>query len=166
MNQPDSPEFTEILNRLPRWHLLTPGVDVWREGDQFYDWAEYDDWFDCLNDMVGSITGQAVTTCESEEGDAAIGRRPIPEHVRRSEAWWALYNKLATVGPGELAFYFESKEPDYGGLAIILFESTFSHRGFEARSVAELAIPILGGEAEIIKNLQEGPGAYMRWVLE
>ena len=26
-------------------------------------------------------------------------------------------------------------------------------------------IPCLGGEAEIIKNLQEGPGAYMRWVL-
>lgn len=32
MNRPDSPEFTEILNRVPRWHTLTPGVDVWREG--------------------------------------------------------------------------------------------------------------------------------------
>lgn len=178
MNQPDSPEFTEILNRLPRWHLLTPGVDVWREGDQFYDWAEYDDWFDCLNDMVGSITGQAVTTCESEEGDAAIGRRPIPEHVRRSEAWWALYNQLATVAPIPrfdqahsqfiVTLYADHSGDDNPSAVLdVEEESQFNGlRGFNGSSKAYAALKVLGGEQEIIKNLQEGPGAYMRWVLE
>lgn len=33
MTHPDSPEFLAILERVPRWHMLTPGVDVWREGD-------------------------------------------------------------------------------------------------------------------------------------
>lgn len=27
MTHPDSPEFLAILERVPRWHMLTPGVD-------------------------------------------------------------------------------------------------------------------------------------------
>ncbi len=94
MNQPDSPEFTEIFNRVPRWHMLTPGVDVWREGDE-EAMAQHSNLADAKElsiidwDLHGYEIGHVL-------GGFAVGRRPIPENVRRSMAWHYLFRKLGS----------------------------------------------------------------------
>lgn len=161
MTHPDSPEFLAILERVPRWHMLTPGVDVWREGDEVGNY---------INHEIGT-EWEAIEN-SAFYGDKIVGlsRRPVPEHVRRSEAWWALYNQLATVTPNEYRFsldlwYGRAIAPNVHGRNT-LDAANFGYGCFETREAALAAIPILGGEAEIIKNLEEGPGAYMRWILE
>jgi hypothetical protein len=163
MNQPDSPEFTEILNRVPRWHMLTPGDKI-KKGDQGYFRFM---WVDATQGF-----GETIETNEDPM------RRPIPENVRRSEAWWALYNKLTTVAPVPrfdqahsqfiVTLYADHSGDDNPSVVLdVEEESQFNGlRGFNGSAAAYSAIRALGGEAEIIKNLQEGPGAYMRWILE
>lgn len=86
----DSHEFTAILNRVPMWHMLTPLVDKWKDGDEYLLVAGFNKkWSPILREQM---YGYPVS-------DETIFRRPIPESVRRSVAWWALYNKLATVAP-------------------------------------------------------------------
>lgn len=157
MTHPDSPEFLAILERVPRWHMLTPDDKI-QDGDYKIEAGNIGQGQEVFMDKIH--------WAESPENLPFVFRT-IPEHVRRSEAWWALYNQLATVAPnGEgFAMYINSY-----GLALDTSMKCHGIRKFEIsdsdRELFQERISILGGEAEIIKNLQEGPGAYMRWVLE
>ena len=161
----DSSKFLAILERVPRWHMLTPG-DVLQKGDEYFADGR---WFEEQQGWFGQIIDIRMS--------AFTHRRPIPEHVRRSEAWWALYNQLATVAPIPrfdqahsqfiVTLYADHSGDDNPSAVLdVEEESQFNGlRGFNGSAEAYSAIRALGGEAEIIKNLQEGPGAYMRWVL-
>lgn len=156
MTHPDSPEFLAILERVPRWHMLThrkkcdscDGTGGFtRDGEN----NEFDDNYEIIE-------------CAECGGVGTIQERmKIPEHVRRSEAWWALYNQLATR-PAWARFELDLQDKTW---PLSIYASTIitGIRGFSSGDEIESSIPILGGETEIIKNLQEGPGAYVRWVL-
>lgn len=68
--------------------MLTPGVDVWRDGDEslengyaFDSGADFEPHPYPKGHIVGGFN---------------IGRRPIPENVRRSMAWHHLFRKLGS----------------------------------------------------------------------
>jgi hypothetical protein len=152
----DSKQFTEILNKVPRWRYLTPGDKINRDTDQYIELGvKYDDWAD-------ANLADGDDACDYPSSNTIV-RRPIPESVRRSMAWWALYNQLATVSqksPAYRLFVTSENKVNLG------FESTSHLRGIAGvYSNALKLFPILGGEQEIIKNLSEGDGAYMRWAL-
>ena len=156
----DSKEFTAILSRVPKWHMLTPGKDRWEE-----------------NDKVPGPAGISLNVC-SEDIDAVSdcwSMREIPEHVRRSEAWWALYNRLATVAPIPrfdqahsqfiVTLYADHSGDDNPSAVLdVEEESQFNGlRGFNGSAEAySQGSRLRSGDN---KNLQEGPGTYMRWVL-
>lgn len=166
MTHRDSPEFLAILGRVPRWHMLTPGVDVWRENDEYLPSKQNAEWVNAW-EAYGRYGIKEIASVFSSRA-----RRPVPEHVQRSEAWWALYNQLATVAPiprfdqALSRFIITMYDVDDVHLDVEEESEIGGLRGFNGSSEAFAAIKALGGEAEIIKNLQEGPGAYMRWVLE
>ena len=159
MTQSDSPEFLAILERVPRWHMLTPGEQI-KDGDKIWQ----------PGDQVSGVWRKviAIGTVNSRPF-----RRHIPEHVRRSEAWWALYNQLATIKPDKRGWLMghdrmipeRTETPDAFEVFAHVVLVNYGLPKFTDDLDWRDAIDILGGEAEIIKNLQEGPGAYMRWVL-
>jgi hypothetical protein len=83
-----------------------------------------------------------------------IGLRPAPEPIRRSAAWWALYNSLATIAPRGHGFIYASIGED----ALSINGPTYlaGIRKFNHRKLAESAIPILGGAETITHYLSEG----------
>lgn len=145
MNQPDSPEFTEILNRVPRWHMLTPGADVWWDGDEILG-AKYTDtqepaWIT----PTQSVIGKAITT-------SLPCRRPIPENVRRSEAWFQLLADVCREHSGN---------PDY---TLVLYACLSQGATISGIFGPDLAGK-LGTDDDCEQFMEEGPGAYMRWIL-
>lgn len=65
----------EALSMVPTHWLLTPGVDVWQDGDEYGC-----DWIKAPSGFIGVIKpGFSV-------------RRPIPQHVREALAVTALQN--------------------------------------------------------------------------
>lgn len=153
----DSPAFLERLAKVPAHVMLTPGVQL-REGDEFFAdllWhPEQAGWW-----------GKVI----DERMDGFPHRRRIPEHIRRSAAWWGLYNSLATVAPNEhgtLIIYEDAHDRldiIHGGT--IKFKAGIKYAGQGAvnglrkfRTVRDAmnAVPILGGEENIIKHLSEG----------
>lgn len=145
----DSPEFLEILAKVPRWHMLDPEVDLYKDMDEYLDiqrWHEVSD----------TYAGKPIPK-------GSVIRRPIPENVRRSMAWWSLYNQLSVeCSGGDFGWLFSGVD---SSVAVFPATVSFGLRKFSTRETAKSAIPILGGDEEIIRNLQDGPGAYMRWVL-
>lgn len=164
MTPSDSPEFLAILERVPRWHMLTADKDKWIEGDEYWH-RDFGGWVAENNDQKFMVDVNLTWPA----------RRPIPEHVRRSEAWWALLHKICQVsvslGPlmdviSDWCWYQDqlaAAEIKHGPKLAPLHAKQFRNTLFKNFHDKEKLI--LGGEVEIIKNLQEGPGAYMRWVL-
>jgi hypothetical protein len=140
MNQPDSPEFTEILNRVPRWHMLTPGVDVWRKGDEYTYYLAYGKY----EKVKPAYVGKKV--------DSSFGRRPIPENVRRSEAWFQLLADVCREHSGN---------PDY---TLVLYACLSQGATISGIFGPDLAGK-LGTDDDCEQFMEEGPGAYMRWIL-
>lgn len=138
--------------------MLTPGKDKWQSGDEFLYTAMHGDEesFHWRHIAAKEYWGEVIDRSE-------IVRRPVPEHVRRSMAWHALFVNLTVPHPENRIVF--RKHGNYETLIWALLGTVYFDRGFKTHEEWEAAIPILGGEAEIIKNLQEGPGAYMRWVL-
>jgi hypothetical protein len=151
MNQPDSPEFTEILNRVPRWHMLTPGEKLNRDTDEYIEhYAGEKDFHSCKN-------MDSDSACDYAD-DVALFRRPIPETIRRSMAWWSLAEQV--LGEKRLYRYYGEFVCDTASP----FEST---TGWDDHSgITRMECKRLGGEQEILNNLKRGPESYMRWILK
>ena len=85
----------------------------------------------------------------------------VPEHIRRSAAWWGLYNSLATVAPDHLGIaYLYCLINRKSGIGLVIdLENRMRHgiRKFESSERCRDAVPILGGEETIIHFLSEGP---------
>lgn len=171
----------QIKDSLPKYRYLTPGVDVWREGDEY-----------CLTETVklakpgwqkigsGAVGLELPTKdCEMHGGwfivETVIGigvriasdyvaRRPIPDEVLENQAFWVLYNKLATVAPNGEGF-----DVCYHKLLAVYDLSTGNgmngKRLFESQDAYHKAIPLLGGEQNIIKHLSAGD-LYSKWLGE
>lgn len=133
----DSPEFLEILEKVPKWHMLTPGKDKWRE-----------------NDKVPGAANIILAVCDEDIGSVSDcwSMREIPENVRRSMAWFALFHQLCAGA--EQSF-----------LGIMSDWWTYTNRADRLLSFHPDWIEVLGGVDTIDTNLQDGPGAYMKWVL-
>lgn len=150
--------LAEALSMVPTHWPLTPGVDVWQDGDEFFD----------IVDLQWDTIAPPQYT-QKVNGIAA--RRPIPQDVRESAAWWLLYNTLATVDPiprfDQLLARFIITT--YGDDIIELNvepEAEFSGmRGFDGESKVYASIKALGGEQRIIKELSAGPDPLGRWIL-
>ena len=78
----------------------------------------------------------------------------VPEHIRRSAAWWGLYNSLATVAPNEHGYLLT---PKFGYLLATRVSDCLGIRKFTSEGTAAHAVPILGGEETIIRYFSEGP---------
>lgn len=143
----DSPEFTEILVKVPRWHMLSPGGTTQTYDQKHVIKNNEDDWL--------------VTKVSRLVGKRESYRREIPDNVRRSMAFWALHDKLAIVEPQFVGWRYGLTV----GKFIAISYCGDSSRGFDSCESAEQAVPILNGESEIVKNLQEGPCAYMKWII-
>lgn len=140
----------QIKDSLPKYRLLTPGVDVWRDGDEFFDIV------DLKFDTIAPVQFRQLV-------NGITGRRPIPDEVIDNQAFWVLYNKLATA-PRHLATF----ELSMGLKGIeVHYERLFKNGapGFKTALLAEKAIPLLGGEQNIIKHLSAGD-LYSKWLGE
>jgi len=148
--------MTEALSLVPEYWPLVPGVDKWREGDQFFSsgirWAAVS-----VPHWIGQDVGE---NC----------RRPIPQSVRDAEARWVLYQALADGAPQEYGYCFLLLPDieDDGSLSIAIGEVQYggSSRTFSLKEKAKKAYDRLGGEQAVIQILTEGPGALWRWVAE
>ena len=133
----------QIKDSLPKYRYLTPGVDVWREGDEYF--SKYDgDWIKAVH-MSTKILCEMGTLVSYR----AV-RRPIPDEVLENQAFWVLYNKLATVDPNLSLVTLKNDKP----------EEYAVWSKFPAK-----AIPLLGGEQNIIKQLSAGD-LYNKWLGE
>lgn len=154
----DSPAFLERLAKVPSHVMLTPGVHLYKNGDEWIDGALK--WGPVNEDNIGRVINVTFQP---------IVRRSIPEHIRRSAAWWGLYTSLATVAPdahGTIIVYEDAHERldiIHGGT--IKFKAGIKYQGqgatnglrkFQTVRDAMNAVPILGGEETIIKHLSEG----------
>lgn len=155
----------EALLMVPTHWLLTPGVDVWQDGDEVLD-CDYD-----KNGLAIPLFVRGSLALGTYLRPDDIGRRPIPQDVRESAAWWLLYNTLATVDPiprfEQLLARFIITT--YGDDIIELNvepEAEFSGmRGFDGESKVYASIKALGGEKRVIKELSAGPDPLGRWIL-
>jgi len=101
----------------------------------------------------------------------SIARRPIPQDVRESAAWWLLYNTLAEVDPipkfGQLMarFIITMYGDDDNYLDIEPDAEVSGMRSFNGESKAFAAIKALGGDQRIMKELSSGPDPLGRWIL-
>lgn len=161
--------MTEALSLVPEYWPLVPGVDKWRDGDEYFTRNDASGWRKFEHNswqMLGEIGGTI---------SHPVARRAIPQSVREAEARWILYSALAAVAPlaewdklpaqfiltvygctdeGDVHLDIES-EPQFNGL-----------RSFDGQEAAYKAIKVLGGEQAVIQMLTEGPGALWRWVAE
>ncbi len=160
----DSPEFLEKLAKVPTHVMLTPRVHRWRESDEWlfdetYSATRDPGWGLLSSDGMNLRDGDPPTNIGSYV--YGVARRPIPENVRRSAAWWALYNSLATVAPDHLGIaYLYCLINRVSGISLTIdFENRMRHgiRKFESFEKCRDSIPILGGEETIIHFLSEGP---------
>lgn len=154
----------QIRDSLPKYRYLTPGVDMWREEDEVLYY-----WFDNSIEEIANKWLKADYLVFGKVLRSSQGRRPIPDEVLDNQAFWVLYNKLATVDPipqfdqafsqfiitliGEDEKFLDvEEEAQFNGM-----------RGFNGSSMAYSAIPLLGGEQNIIKHLSAGD-LYSKWL--
>jgi len=105
----DSKEFLEILEQMPKWFYLTPGLDKWRNGDQAWTISNSMDslkWRDMPSQNFNKII-------EDESILQLIGRRPIPESIRRSQAFWVLYAQYMFTGDIDDSFDIDDMNEIY-----------------------------------------------------
>lgn len=152
----DSPEFTAMLEKIPKHIMLTPGVHRWIKGDEIlgarYTASNLPEWISAL----GSLYGQII-----KSGFPA--RRPIPENVRCSAAWFALLSSMSSIKPGCLGYglhvWFDPEINRLLGPKLEVFGTKghfFELNLFETKEHAHAAIPLLGGEQNIIHHLSSG----------
>jgi hypothetical protein len=146
----------QIKDSLPKYRYLTPGVDVWREGDEVVDLYQDED---ITREFWNKKSPLPIGTFLRP---MAIGRRPIPDEVLENQAFWVLYNKLATVAPDNKGYIML---PKFGGVVASRVVDTFGLYKFISEPSIANAIPLLGGEQNIIKHLSIGD-AYSVWLGE
>lgn len=165
--------LAQALTYIPEYILLVPGVDKWKEGDEWlFTQVDPDirdkqhDWRKIRPLNVGASVGNL---------DAA--RRPIPLSIREAEARWLLYNSLATV-PARLELDRWEYSLGTDGFLTAHMNEGFGFpegegeaelcglRGFESKKAAMDAVLLFGGEQAVIQMLIEGQGALMRWIVE
>lgn len=104
-------------------------------------------------------------------GGFTHARRPIPQDVRESAAWWLLYNTLATVSPESDGVTLQvSDDPREKWMPLSLWKhyatkTSTGMRKFENNVEADKCIVALGGEHRIIKELSIGTDPLGRWIL-
>ncbi len=147
-------EYLEILNRIPTHIMLVPGVHRWQDGDEW--WSDYDEW------QTFVPGGYPDSVIEIDE-DMQVFRRSIPQHIRENAAWWALYNKLATIPQLQFGYLWVFHKPwhpvgEWSWVLELSDKQGFSYglRKFETKEKASIAREILGGEEAIIKLLSDG----------
>jgi hypothetical protein len=151
-----TPEQQAIYDKLPTHILLTPGVDKWRKGDEMF----YDDWYPIEIETDGEWYGKKI-------GKLITARRPIPAPIREAQAWWTLYNRLATVVPDSrdgVIYAFVISTPKRYFLEVIKSRSLRGIRKFASEEAAKNAIPVLGGEDKISEMFSVGPGVFEQWL--
>lgn len=142
MTHPDSPEFLAILERVPRWHMLTPDDKI-QDGDYKIEAGNVGQGQELFMDKIHWA---------ENTGDLPFVFRPIPEHVRRSEAWFQLLSDVCREHSGN---------PDYSTVLYACIQQGATISGIFSPDLAKK----LGTDDECEKFIEEGPGAYMRWVL-
>lgn len=150
----------QIKDSLPKYRYLTPGVDVWQEGDECWV-IKIEKWCEVTTIFMGKIIEHECV------------RRPIPSKVLENQAFWVLYNKLATVLNGD-GYIFATKnlvapkgKYDTENLRIVSsgWFGQFDGYKFKRALDAGHAISLLGGEQNIIKHLSAGD-LYSKWLGE
>jgi hypothetical protein len=156
-----TPEQKAIYDKLPEYIMLKAGVDRWRENDEYAIMSGKKlHWLKIDNDSLGEYVD-----IEYED----IARRPIPSHIREAQAWWILYNQLATVDPYSregviFAFIISPNTPNRFFLEVIKSRSLRGIRKFPNEEAAKNAIPILGGEGKISEMFSTGSGVFEKWL--
>ncbi len=150
--------FDKALLLVPEYIILQPGIDVWKDDDQFFHTGRREWW---IADPNGEIVEE-------------LGRRPIPESIRYSEARWLMYNSMAIVDPINPGWIFaleaEYDEEGYvvAGHRFKRSDLNFGMRKFASKEAAEAALTVFNtyknGQSDLIAMLSEGPGALMRWI--
>jgi hypothetical protein len=149
-----TPEIKAVYEKLPTHVLLIPEVDKWRDGDEWFSngWRDFSE-----NDVKYFPYKLAI-------------RRPIPAHIREAQAWWIVYNQLATVDPYSregviFAFVISPNTPNRFFLEVIKSRSLRGIRKFPNEEAAKNAISILGGEEKISEMFSKGQGLYEEWLM-
>lgn len=164
----------EALSMVPTHWPLSSRRDKWQKGDQYFAHnLPFDDSDDNWVD-VGPYHIESIEVVMPDE----LGRRPIPQDVRESAAWWLLYNSLAKVDPdayGTLLVYNEEHEyiDVLHGAEKIKVKSGITYKGcretnglrkFATVREAIDAVHKLGGVERIKKELSAGADPLGRWV--
>ena len=144
----DSRAFLERLAKVPTHVMLTPGVHLWRDNDYEIQVGNIGQGRELFHDIAHPTQFGKII-----ESDSAY--RPVPEHIRRSAAWWGLYNSLATSNAGA-RFEYDPHDKAWP-LSTYLDSIVRGVKGFGSREALKKYIPILGGEKTIIHYLSEGP---------
>lgn len=84
--------FEEALVLVPTHILLRPGIDKWQEGDEDNVGLGKQRWIEIAEYLYGHVVRDRV------------GRRPIPESVRKSMAESVVHT--STIGAGEITGWF------------------------------------------------------------
>lgn len=136
----------EALALVPTYWPLAPGMDKWKEGDEYrliggdLGWRPGD-----YTDLTGAISGKYEA------------RRPIPQSVREAEARWILYKELRfTHYPSSQVKVYSTRVQDNG--VLICTDCAWG--------IFPNDIENLGGVIAVQDMLTEGPGALWRWVEE
>lgn len=149
--------LSEIKAALPKYIWLQAEKDIWQEGDECLP-EKIDAWHPVTRPLIGTLV---MVLC---------ARRPIPDEVLDNQAFWVLYNRLATVAPASdelgVTFYISRNALREEILRITLLHADLNTRRFLTSLEARKAIPLLGGEQNIIKYLSTGPNPFENWLLE
>lgn len=137
-------ELELALSIAPEHIALRAEWIPYTKGDQYY--ADYHDgtlpeWEDIPEELYGLSDCWYVT------------RRPVPEEIRRSMAWWSAFHKLSTVDRWD--------PPKISRDRI----DTWRVKTFEHVELSDAAVEILGGKEEVEKNLAQGPHLFMEWYM-
>lgn len=148
--------FEDALSLVPEYWPLVPGMDTWKEGDEYYDDGIRSNGWYVVHDYNVSHLGSVVDSYD-------IGRRPIPKDVALSEARWILYNALtkSVHTPG-----FVPEILPHSSNTVLAFEpkNLDGRRVFETREEVYEFSDLIGGQETMGQMLTEGPGALWRWV--
>jgi hypothetical protein len=155
-----TPEQKAIYDKLPEYIMLKAEVDKWRENDEYVVPISGGDlsWIKIDSHLIGKSIEIYYTS-----------RRPIPSEIREAQAWWILYNQLATVNPYSregviFAFIISPNTPNRFFLEVIKSRSLRGIRKFPNEEAAKNAIPILGGEGKISEMFSTGSGVFEKWL--
>lgn len=141
--------IAEALSLVPEFWPLVPGVDKWREGDEYF--SRHEGWL-FVHHMSYKILCEIGAIVRHE-----AARRPIPQSVREVEAFWILFKELRfEYYPSSQVKVFSARSQDNGVLIC-----TDCAWGLFPTDITKL-----GGVEKINQTLIEGHGALWRWVAE